>query len=64
MVVQERLYAVEEFERFLRLPENTDRLFELINGDQFHVLWIRIPDMTAFLTYYVIEHLRRMSSWA
>ncbi len=25
--------TVEEFERFLRLPENLDRLFELINGE-------------------------------
>ncbi len=32
-VPQERLYSVEEFERFLAQPENRDRLFELINGE-------------------------------
>lgn len=30
---QERLYTVAEFEEFLRQPENTDRLFELIHGE-------------------------------
>jgi Uma2 family endonuclease len=33
MVVQNRLYTVDEFEAFIALPENRDRLFELINGE-------------------------------
>jgi Uma2 family endonuclease len=34
MLVQERLRTtVEEFERFLCMPENAGRLFELINGE-------------------------------
>ncbi len=30
---QERLYTVEEFEALLALPENRDRLLELVNGE-------------------------------
>lgn len=30
---QTKTYTVEEFERFLALPENADRLFELIDGE-------------------------------
>jgi Uma2 family endonuclease len=37
MLVQEKLhqreYTVDEFEQFLRAPENLDRLFELIHGE-------------------------------
>ena len=38
ILVQERPaktehYTVDEFERFLHMPENLDRLFELINGE-------------------------------
>jgi Uma2 family endonuclease len=33
MVVQPKLYTVDEFEQFMALPENRDRLFELINGE-------------------------------
>jgi Uma2 family endonuclease len=32
MVIQPKLYTVEEFEVLLRLPENRDRLLELIHG--------------------------------
>ncbi|MEZ4865475.1 MAG: Uma2 family endonuclease [Caldilineaceae bacterium] len=32
MTVLERSYTITEFEQFLRLPENRDRLLELING--------------------------------
>lgn len=31
--IQGRVYTVEDFEAFLALPENEDRLFELINGE-------------------------------
>jgi len=33
MVIQNRLYTVDEFEAFLALPENKERRFELINGE-------------------------------
>jgi len=33
MVIQKKLYTVDEFEAFIGLPENADRLFELINGE-------------------------------
>jgi len=33
MVVEEKRYTVDEFEEFIALPENTDRLFELVNGE-------------------------------
>src|SRR5258708_3031909 len=32
-VSQERLYSVEEFEKFNAQPENRDRLLELIHGE-------------------------------
>jgi Uma2 family endonuclease len=33
MLIEERLYTVDEFERLADAPENTDRLLELINGE-------------------------------
>lgn len=33
MVVQKKLHTVDEFEEFIRRPENADRLFELIDGE-------------------------------
>lgn len=33
MTTQERLYTVEEFEQIIALPENTERLLELVNGE-------------------------------
>jgi len=33
MNVSEKLYTFEEFEEFLRQPENRDRFFELIDGE-------------------------------
>lgn len=33
MVVERKLYTVDEFEEFLALPENRDLYFELINGE-------------------------------
>src|SRR5262249_48321654 len=32
-VSPERLYSVEEFDKFIAQPENRDRLFELIQGE-------------------------------
>ena len=46
---QTKTYTIEEFERFLALPENADRLFELIDGEivekmptEEHWDWFRI----------------------
>lgn len=33
MVIQQKLITTEEFEAFIERPENTDRLFELIDGE-------------------------------
>ena len=33
MLVAKKLYTFEEFEAFMSQPSNTDRLFELINGE-------------------------------
>ena len=33
MVIQERRFTLAEFHKFAALPENRDRLFELINGE-------------------------------
>lgn len=33
MVVQPKLYTVDEFEQYIGQPENRERLFELINGE-------------------------------
>ncbi|MFN8372176.1 MAG: Uma2 family endonuclease [Anaerolineae bacterium] len=33
MAIQQRLYTVEEFEQIADLPENRDRLLQLINGE-------------------------------
>ncbi len=33
MVVERKLYTVEEYEQFISQPENADRLFELIEGE-------------------------------
>lgn len=38
MVTQNRLYTVEEFERFIQLPDNRDRLFEYIEGEIVEVV--------------------------
>jgi Uma2 family endonuclease len=33
MAVQKKLYTLEEFQDYIRRPENADRLFELIDGE-------------------------------
>jgi Uma2 family endonuclease len=33
MVIQQKFYTVDEFEAFIALPENAERLFELIDGE-------------------------------
>ena len=57
-VSKEKLYTREEFERFINLPENAERLFELINGEiiekvpkQLHAL-IAALLASAFVVYF------------
>jgi Uma2 family endonuclease len=38
MVIQRKLYTVDEFEQFIALPENSDRRFELVNGEMVEKL--------------------------
>jgi Uma2 family endonuclease len=38
MITQEGTYTVEEFDQFVLLPENADRLFEYIGGEMFEVV--------------------------
>lgn len=38
MAVQERRYTVEEFDEFVELPENADRLFEYVGGEVVEVV--------------------------
>ncbi|MEO8612893.1 MAG: Uma2 family endonuclease [Chloroflexota bacterium] len=33
MVVQKKLYTIDEYEAFIALPKNAERLFELISGE-------------------------------
>src|SRR5689334_13283845 len=33
MAIQQKTWTVEEFDRYIALPENADRLFEFINGE-------------------------------
>jgi Uma2 family endonuclease len=33
MAIQQKTWTVEEFDRYIALPENADRLFELIHGE-------------------------------
>jgi len=33
MLVAKKLYTFDEFEAYMSQPQNTDRLFELINGE-------------------------------
>lgn len=61
MTVQTELYTLEEFEQLINLPENQDRLLELINGEIFEKMpteehgsiagWI-----ITFLNIYLMEH--------
>lgn len=37
MTVQERDYTVDEFDEFVELPENAEKLFEFIGGEIFEV---------------------------
>jgi Uma2 family endonuclease len=37
MAIQERNYTLEQFDEFVELPENTEKLFEFIGGEIFQV---------------------------
>ncbi len=38
MILQTKRYTIAEFDEFVHLPENTDRLFEFINGEIIEVV--------------------------
>ena len=37
MTIDEHIYSIVEFDEFVQLPENADKLFELIGGEIFEV---------------------------
>lgn len=61
MAVQERRYTVEEFDEFVELPENADRLFEYVGGEV-----IEVPSnpfastiaarISGFIFMYLMQH--------
>ena len=61
MAVQERRYTVAEFEQFIELPENADRLFEYIGGKIVEVVSNTYASAVAarvnyWISHYVIQH--------
>jgi Uma2 family endonuclease len=51
--------SAEDFERFIYLPENTERAFELIGGEISEVVSNNYSSETAGIIYYfVMQHLR------
>jgi Uma2 family endonuclease len=61
MAIQKRLYTPAEFERFLQLPENADKRFELINGEIYEVPSNAYCSEIAmlivhFLLRFILEH--------
>jgi Uma2 family endonuclease len=63
MLLEQKTYTVEEYEAFLALPENHDRLFELIDGEIVE----KMPTeehgvVTANLIYLLMIFTRRNGS--
>lgn len=61
MAVQERPYTVAEFERFVELPENADRLFEYIGGEIVEAVSNTYASAVAarinyWISHYVVQH--------
>ncbi len=61
MVAQPRLVTVDEFEQFLALPENADRLFELIDGEIVEKMPTQVHGIVAgniitWLNMYFLNH--------
>jgi Uma2 family endonuclease len=61
MVVQTKRYTVEEFDQWVLLPENADRLFEYIGGEIVEVVSNQYPSQIAarisgFIFMYLLQH--------
>ncbi len=61
MVVQTKRYTVEEFDQWVMLPENADKLFEYIGGEIVEVVSNQYPSQIAvrisgFIFMYLLQH--------
>lgn len=61
MVVQSKRYTVEEFDQWVTLPENADRLFEYVGGEIVEVVSNQYPSQIAvrisgFIFMYLLQH--------
>jgi Uma2 family endonuclease len=61
MVIQKKLYTVEEFEKFIAQPDNADRRFELIEGEIFEKMpteehGLAVSNMVIALGAHVKQH--------
>lgn len=59
--VERQLYSDDEFEAFLKLPENSDRLFELIDGEIVEKMTTELHGVIAaliatFINMFLFEH--------
>lgn len=72
MAVQQKLYTVEEFHRFLEQPQNANRRFELIHGEivemsptQQHgkIAGILHGELYIFLKQHALGHLMTETSY-
>jgi len=59
MVVERKLYTIEQFEAFIKRPENEDRLFELIDGEIVEKVPTERHSIVTGNTYAALrEHVR------
>ncbi|MBI1279729.1 MAG: hypothetical protein GC179_16495 [Anaerolineaceae bacterium] len=59
--LERQLYSDDEFEAFLKLPENSDRLFELIDGEIIEKMTTELHGVIAaliatFINIFLFEH--------
>ncbi len=59
MAVERKQYTVDEWERFLALPENADRRFELIQGEIVEKRPTQVhAAIVSLLTFFLMAYLR------
>lgn len=58
MAIHERLYTVEAFEAFVRLPENSERSFKYVGGE------IIVVPSSPYASNIASRINRRMGNWA
>ncbi len=57
--VQVKRYTVEEFDQFVNLPENADKLFEFIGGESVEVPSNPyVSEIAALIIFFIQLHLR------